>query len=66
VAAMGILTSWWYARKIQVEKVSPVCVKCMCRNFRLLKLGFVFMASGLMTMGSYYLVRVIVLRKLGY
>jgi hypothetical protein len=22
VAAMGILTSWWYARKIKVEKVS--------------------------------------------
>lgn len=30
----------------------------------LLKLGLVFMASGLMTMGSFYLVRVIVLRKL--
>jgi antigen flippase len=31
----------------------------------LLKLGFVFMASGLMSMGVAYLVRIIVLRKIG-
>jgi len=64
VAAMGILTSWWYARKIQVEKVSTGLREVMAETSALLKLGFVFMASGLMTMGSYYLVRVIVLRKL--
>ena len=64
VAAMGILTSWWYARKIQVEKVTAGLREVMAETSALLKLGFVFMASGLMTMGSTYLVRVIVLRKL--
>jgi PST family polysaccharide transporter len=64
VAAMGILTSWWYARKIKVERVATGLREVMAETSALLKLGFVFMASGLMTMGSLYLVRVIVLRKL--
>jgi PST family polysaccharide transporter len=64
VAAMGILTSWWYARKIQVEKVSTGLHEIISETSALLKLGFVFMATGLMAMGSSYLVRVIVLRKL--
>jgi PST family polysaccharide transporter len=64
VAAMGILTSWWYARKIKVERVATGLREVMAETSALLKLGLVFMATGLMTMGSYYLVRVIVLRKL--
>jgi PST family polysaccharide transporter len=64
VAAMGILTSWWYARKIKVEKVAAGLREVIAETSILLKLGVVFMASGLMSMGSFYLVRVIVLRKL--
>ena len=64
VAAMGILTSWWYARKIEVERVSSGLREVIAETSALLKLGLVFMASGLMAMGSFYLVRVIVLRKL--
>jgi antigen flippase len=64
VAAMSILTSWWYARKIKVEKVATGLREVMAETSVLLKLGFVFMATGLMTLGSLYLVRVIVLRKL--
>jgi antigen flippase len=64
VAAMGILTSWWYARKIKVERVSTGLREVISETSALLKLGFVFMASGLMTMGSAYLVRIIVLRKI--
>jgi enterobacterial common antigen flippase len=64
VAAMCILTSWWYARKIQVEKVSAGGREIIAEASALLKLGLVFMAAALMTMGSYYLVRVIVLHQL--
>jgi antigen flippase len=65
VAAMAILTSWWYARKIRVERVPLTLRQVAGETSALLKLGVVLMASGLMTMGVTYLVRVIVLRKIG-
>lgn len=65
VAAMGILTSWWYARKIKVESVRVTLREVFRETSALLKLGFVFMASGLMTMGVAYLVRVILIHKMG-
>jgi enterobacterial common antigen flippase len=65
VAATGVLTSWWYARKIQVEKVAIRMREMISETSQLLKLGFVFMASGLMVLGSAYLVRIIILRNMG-
>jgi len=65
VAAMSIVTSWWYARKVKVERVSINRREVTSQASGLLKLGVVFMASGLMTMGAAYAVRIIVLRKLG-
>jgi antigen flippase len=65
VAAMGVLTSWWYARKIKVERVLLTVRQVMDETRGLLKLGLVFMASGLMLLGTGYLIRVIILRKLG-
>lgn len=64
VAAMGILTSWWYARKIKVERVRLSLRQITDETGALLKLGVVFMASVLMTMGTAYLTRIIVLRKI--
>jgi enterobacterial common antigen flippase len=63
VAAMGILTSWWYARKIQVARVSLTWRETFSQTSALLKLGVVLMLSGLMTMGTMYLVRIILLRS---
>jgi PST family polysaccharide transporter len=60
---MGILTSWWYARKIKVAQVSMTIRQFKDEVSSLLKLGIIFMASGLMGMGSGYLVRIIVLHK---
>ncbi|MGH7991729.1 MAG: oligosaccharide flippase family protein, partial [Limisphaerales bacterium] len=59
VAAMGILTSWWYARKIKVERVRLSLRQITDETGALLKLGVVFMASVLMTMGTAYLTRII-------
>ena len=65
VAAMGIATSWWYARKIKVERIARSVREDAHEVSALLKLGVVFMASGLMTMGMAYLARTIILRKVG-
>jgi len=65
VAVMGIAVSWWYSRKTDVERVPMRWAEISAEVSGLLKLGFVFMASGFMAMGVAYLVRIIVLRKIG-
>ena len=62
VAAMSILTSWWYARKIQVERIAFDWREMYSQTSALLKLGIVFMLSGLMTMGTTYFLRIVLLR----
>lgn len=64
VAGMGILTSWWYARKIKVPDVKMERDHFLDETRALLKMGVVFMASGLMTTGVAYLVRVIITRQI--
>jgi antigen flippase len=65
VAAMTIVTSWWYSRKIKIPVRSIRSSDVPREVAPLFKLGFAFMVSGLMTMGSAYVVRIIVLRELG-
>jgi enterobacterial common antigen flippase len=64
-AAMTILTSWWYARKIQVAQVRLTWTEMKTETIGLLRMGVVFMASGCMTMGVALLVRAIITRRLG-
>ncbi|HVM59666.1 MAG TPA: O-antigen translocase [Verrucomicrobiae bacterium] len=65
-AAMSFLFSWWYARQIKVDGDSQTRARATWSEARaLLQLGIVFMATGLMTMGAAYLIRMIVLRSLG-
>jgi enterobacterial common antigen flippase len=66
VAAMTILTSWWYSRKIDVEEPTVTLSQVRQEASALLKLGSAFMASSLMTMGVAYFVRIIILRKIGF
>jgi enterobacterial common antigen flippase len=65
VAAMTILTSWWYSRRIAVQTPTVTLSQVWQEASSLLKLGSAFMASGLMTMGVAYLVRIIIVRKVG-
>lgn len=65
VAAMTILTSWWYSRKIDVQKPTVTLSQVRQEASGLLKLGSAFMASGLLTIGVAYAVRVTVLHKIG-
>jgi antigen flippase len=65
VAAMAILTSWWYSRKIGVQVSTVTVTQVRQEASALLKLGSAFMASGFLTMGVAYAVRILVLRKIG-
>lgn len=66
VAAMSLVTSWWYSRKIQIEIPAMTVSQSGQEAAALLKMGFAFMASGLMMMGSAYAVRIIVLHQVGF
>jgi len=66
VAAMGILTSWWYSRKIHIQMPSMSTSGVRLEAAALLKLGFAFMVSGLLMSGAAYAVRLIVVRKVGF
>jgi enterobacterial common antigen flippase len=63
-AVMSILTSWWYARRVKVERVPLTWRQVLDEASALLRLGIVFMACGLMTTGAGYLVRIIVLKQI--
>ena len=66
VAAMSILTSWWYSRKIKIQAQSLTISEWGDEAGVLLKLGLAFSASGILTMGAAYAIRLIVLRKVSF
>jgi enterobacterial common antigen flippase len=65
VAAMSIATSWWYARKVKVERVRVNLQETLGEVSGLLKLGIVFMSTGLMTFGGAYLIRIFLRHEMG-
>jgi antigen flippase len=65
VAAMGILISWWYARKIEIVRIRMCWKDVWVEAGTLLKMGVVFMSTALLTTGTMYVVRVLVVRQLG-
>lgn len=64
-AALTLLVSWWYARRIPLAPVTLTWRQTWQEARELLSLGIAFMASGLVTLAVAYLVRVLVLRQLG-
>ena len=65
VAAMSIVTSWWYSRKVQIQPPAITVSEFRHEATSLLKLGFAFMASGFLVMGAAYAVRIILVRNVG-
>lgn len=66
VAATMILTSWWFSRKIRIQNPPMSVSQVGHEAAALLKLGTAFMVSGLMATGVAYIVRVILLQKVGF
>ena len=65
VTATTIVTSWWYARKVQIPRISVPLKQVVAEISALLKLGVAFMISSLMTLGVAYTIRITVLHKVG-
>ena len=68
VAAVSLASSWWFSRRLarRPDGLAPLAAPQARREAAaLLKLGFSFMASGVLMMGVGYAVRLIVLRKAG-
>ncbi|HEY8158408.1 MAG TPA: O-antigen translocase [Methylobacter sp.] len=65
-AAMALIISWWYSRKIQTQTPTISASQVGQEAASLLKLGFAFMVSGLLMTGAAYAVRLIVVRKVGF
>ena len=64
-AAATLLTSWWYSRRMPQNEPNLSAPQFRQELADLVKLGFVFMISGLLTLGSAYVVRIIVLQQGG-
>jgi antigen flippase len=64
-AGAGAIISWSYARRVRIEPVKVRFRQVANEAVSLLKLGLVFLASGLMTAGALFLLRVFVARQEG-
>lgn len=66
VAATTLATSWWYRRKVHLPKPATSLLQTRRETTMLLKLGFAFMASAVLTAGAAYAIRLIILRLGGF
>jgi enterobacterial common antigen flippase len=65
VSVTGLAASWWYARRIRADTSSLRWMEILGEAKPLVRLGLVFMASGLMMTGTQYALRLLITRKLG-
>ncbi len=65
ISLMSLVASWWYSRKVRIQTPSMKFSQVRREAADLLKLGLAFMATGFMTMGIAYAVRILVLHKVG-
>lgn len=65
VSGFGVLTSWWFARRVRVEAVELPWGQVWAEARPLLTMGGAFVVSGLLAAGVAWLTRIIVARQLG-
>jgi antigen flippase len=66
VALASLAASWWYSRKIHIQAPSITASEVGREAAELLKLGLAFAATGFMTTGVAYAVRIMLLRNVGF
>lgn len=66
IAAMSLITSWWYSRKIHLHTPSVSASQVGQEAAAMLKLGFAFLSSALLMSGAAYAVRLIIVRKVDF
>ena len=62
VAVVALCASWWYSRPSRVGYGATGQVDFGQESRDLIKLGFAFMASGFLTLGASYVVRMMIIR----
>jgi antigen flippase len=62
----GLASSWWYARRITVAPVSMTWRETLTEARPLLRLGLASMSAALMVAAIAYIVRVVIVRSLGF
>jgi enterobacterial common antigen flippase len=65
-AGATLITSWWYSRRVRIHTPVVTAGELRQETGGLVRLGLAFMASGLMVVGSAYMIRVALLRTLGF
>ena len=65
VAAFAVIPSWWYARRVHIQSVNLSWRRMTIEIRGLLGMGLAFMVSALLSAGSAYLIRVLIIRELG-
>lgn len=65
VAGFGILTSWWYARKVPISRIKLPWRETIQEARPLLGMGASFLATGLIGAGIAYLIRIMIIHDLG-
>lgn len=66
VAAATLAISWWFSRKVSLASPATTLTQTRRETKVLLKLGFAFMASAVLTSGAAYAIRLIILRLGGF
>ncbi len=66
VAGASLLCSWWFSRKVGLQTPALSAAELGQEAGALLRLGFAFMASGVLTMGAAYAVRLMIVRGVGF
>jgi PST family polysaccharide transporter len=61
-----LLFSWWFCRRERLEDPPVSLSEVGEEASALLKLGFAFMASGMLTMGAAYAIRIMIVREIGF
>jgi antigen flippase len=64
-AGTAAFFSWFYARRVRISKVKVPLSEVGKETGALLRLGLVFLATGLMTTGALFVLRILVARQFG-
>jgi len=65
ISAFGILLTWWFARRVPVQRVTVTWRETLTESRGLLGLGLAFTVSAFIGSGTAYLTRILVQRQLG-
>jgi enterobacterial common antigen flippase len=64
IELMNLITSWWYARKIEVMELKLKIKEFIAISKGFINLGFAFMCAGFSTMLATYFIRIIIIKEI--